>query len=155
MTVPRYTYSADNAGRFRSVFDEAIRTRKNMLVTTASTGLSVNTLHLKVSDALRWLAQNEAAKYATLKDSTVVRRRPSGVVLVWKQSTAPVNGSPVQPGQWLEDLRAWLVTAKPDEEFKLADVTATPSQKTALANILKAYPESVYDLDGGKLVVIK
>lgn len=85
----RSTYSPTNAKRFKPIFDQAIKTGKNLEI---KLGGSHSSGHTKISDSLKWLILNfdnehtlpdgtihEAGSYAKLRGLVKFRSHPSKV----------------------------------------------------------------------------
>ena len=71
--APRWTYSEANASRWRPLFDDLLGDTPSVEVPLEGNGKSLCSLHIRISDALKWLADQfkagnaEMEPYARLK----------------------------------------------------------------------------------------
>ena len=64
--APRWTYSEANASRWRHLFDDLIGGTPSVEVPLEGNGKSLCSLRIRISDALKWLA-DRSEPYAQLK----------------------------------------------------------------------------------------
>ncbi len=73
MSAPRWTYTEANASRWRPLFDDLLGDTPSVEVPLEGNGKSLCSLHIRISDALKWLADQfkagdpEMEPYALLK----------------------------------------------------------------------------------------
>ena len=86
--APRWTYSEANASRWRHVFDDLIGGTPALEVPLEGNGKSLCSLHIRISDALKWLA-DQSSRQATQKWSPT----PASSAASATPRTAPPSNS--------------------------------------------------------------
>ena len=73
--APRWTYSEANASRWRHLFDDLIGGTPALEVPLEGNGKSLCSLHIRISDALKWLADQFRAGNAEMEPYARLKRR--------------------------------------------------------------------------------
>ena len=73
--TPRWTYTEANASRWRHVFDDLIGGTSALEVPLEGNGKSLCSLRIRISDALKWLADQFRAGNADMEPYALLKRR--------------------------------------------------------------------------------
>jgi hypothetical protein len=73
--APRWTYSEANASRWRHVFDDLIGGTTALEVPLEGNGKSLCSLRIRISDALKWLADQFRAGNAAMEPYARLKRQ--------------------------------------------------------------------------------
>jgi len=73
--APRWTYSEANASRWRHLFDDLLGGTPALEVPLDGNGKSLCSLHIRISDALKWLADQFKAGDAAMEPYAHLKRR--------------------------------------------------------------------------------
>ena len=73
--TPRWTYTEANASRWRHVFDDLIGGTTALEVPLEGNGKSLCSLRIRISDALKWLADQFKAGNADMESYALLKRR--------------------------------------------------------------------------------
>ena len=73
--APRWTYSEANASRWRPLFDDLLGDTPSVEVLLEGNGKSLCSLHIRISDALKWLADQFKAGNAEMEPYARLKRR--------------------------------------------------------------------------------
>ena len=73
--APRWTYSEANASRWRHVFDDLIGGTTALEVPLEGNGKSLCSLRIRISDALKWLADQFRAGNPSMEPYALLKRR--------------------------------------------------------------------------------
>ena len=73
--APRWTYSEANATRWRHVFDDLIGGTTALEVPLEGNGKGLCSLRIRISDALKWLADQFRAGNASMEPYALLKRR--------------------------------------------------------------------------------
>ena len=75
MSAPRWTYTEANASRWRHLFDDLIGGTPALEVPLEGNGKSLCSLHIRISDALKWLADQFKAGNAEMEPYARLKRQ--------------------------------------------------------------------------------
>ena len=73
--APRWTYSEANATRWRHLFDDLLAGTQSVELTLEGNGKSHCSLHIRISDVLKWLANQFRAGDADMEPYTRLKRQ--------------------------------------------------------------------------------
>ena len=73
--TPRWTYTEANATRWRHLFDDLIGGTPALEVPLEGNGKSLCSLRIRISDALKWLADQFKAGDASMETYALLKRR--------------------------------------------------------------------------------
>ena len=73
--TPRWTYTEANASRWRHVFDDLIGGTTALEVPLEGNGKSLCSLRIRISDALKWLADQFRAGNADMEPYALLKRQ--------------------------------------------------------------------------------
>ncbi|MDB4807918.1 hypothetical protein OAH51_00500 [Verrucomicrobia bacterium] len=73
--APRWTYSEANATRWRYLFDDLLGGTPSVEVPLEDNGKSLCSLRIRISDALKWLADQFRAGNADMEPYALLKRR--------------------------------------------------------------------------------
>ena len=73
--APRWTYSEANASRWRHVFDDLLGGTSALEVPLEGNGKSLCSLRIRISDALKWLADQFRAGNPSMEPYAILKRR--------------------------------------------------------------------------------
>jgi hypothetical protein len=73
--APRWTYTEANASRWRHLFDDLIGGTTALEVPLEGNGKSLCSLRIRISDALKWLADQFRAGNADMEPYALLKRR--------------------------------------------------------------------------------
>ena len=75
MSAPRWTSTEANASRWRHVFDDLIGGTPALEVPLEGNGKSLCSLRIRISDALKWLADQFRAGNPSMEPHALLKRR--------------------------------------------------------------------------------
>ena len=73
--APRWTYSEANASRWRPLFDDLLGDTPSVEVPLEGNGKSLCSLRIRISDALKWLADQFKAGDPSMEPYALLKRR--------------------------------------------------------------------------------
>ena len=73
--APRWTYSEANASRWRHLFDDLLGGNPSVEVPLEGNGKSLCSLRIRISDALKWLADQFRAGDADMEPYALLKRQ--------------------------------------------------------------------------------
>ena len=73
--APRWTYSEANATRWRHLFDDLLGSTPSVEVPLEGNGKSLCSLRIRISDALKWLADQFKAGDADMEPYALLKRQ--------------------------------------------------------------------------------
>lgn len=181
-TLPRSGYSLANATRWRHHFDAAIETQKNikieLLPPTNPDCLALSTLKNRITDALKWLAENDISAFESIAGHTQEEYKDLkeririesildvGVQITWRHSLSirktnahshtivnRIDSSEVETlGQlWKEELIKFMEDSS-DAMFFKGDLTLTESEQDFVREICAGME---YKVSGNEITVVK
>lgn len=119
----RWTYSQINADEIRPIFDEMIRSNKNMEIMVVKTGYKIDVLQTKCSDALKWLKENgseeDKQKYSKLRSSIKIGKSDDNtrIVMYFRGNLIAAIGQILQGKNPIEVVKDWVSNAQANDIF--------------------------------------
>lgn len=168
----RSTYSINNAVKFRPIFDEAIKSRQDIIIPFEG---NPDTFHIKCSDALKWLIDNwDKEEYLHLRDENHkpkiylqfrseirLRNTSEGLMILWNHSPIvphyykvgePSNGE-TKEGGWKDKLFTFLESK--DTTLKLEGLYLSQEDIDWTTSTLGSLSGVVFEVTTNKLIVAK